>query len=82
MGRLLPGIVLFSFAMQICAPDSIASTWREELLLVSRLMKSRLPGLRSLLGDCHRRASIAPNARSVAFCASVTPLIPVISRRS
>src|SRR5258708_28891044 len=26
------------------------------LLLVSRLMKSRRPGLRSLLGDCHRRA--------------------------
>src|SRR6266700_952859 len=67
MDRLLPGIVLFSFAMQIGAPDSIASTWREELLLVSRSMKPRRPGLRSLLGDCHRRALNCPQRAQRCF---------------
>src|SRR5258708_21000401 len=37
------------------------------LLLVSRLMKSRRPGLRSLLGDCHRRALNCPQRAQCCF---------------
>src|SRR5205823_10284309 len=42
-------------------------TWREELLLVSGLMKPRRPGLRSLLGDYHRRALNCPQRAQRCF---------------
>ena len=50
---------------------------------ILRQSENRLPGCPLRLKSTDEGASsMAPNARNDAFCASVTPLIPVISSRS